>query len=331
MMLNESSTENTDLTDRTELHRLNGIKTVELHAQYKFYLRDFLNFTKLERNLSDNTREAYKRDLTRYLFFIQVRCPTLNDATSDHVRDYLKEISELGLESTSVSRNISAIRSIHKFLLSEKILSKNVAEEISLPKSTRYLPSVLTHDEVFRLLESPMSEKNPSPKFALRDKAILELMYATGMRVSEAVELKQQSLYFDAGFIRVFGKGSKERLVPVGRSAVQWVTRYQTDLRVGLMRNHSEDFLFLNMRGKKLTRMSFYNIITENATRAEIAKEISPHTLRHTFATHLLEGGADLRAVQEMLGHSSIKATQIYTHIDRQFLKEVHTSFHPRG
>lgn len=307
------------------------MNTADLQPQYKTYLRDFLNYAKLERNFSENTREAYKRDLTRYLFFIQERCPTLNDAASDHVRDYLKEISELGLESSSVSRNISAIRSLHKFLLSEKIISKNVAEEISLPKLTKYLPSVLTHDEVFRLLEAPMSEKNLSPKFALRDKAILELMYATGMRVSEAVELKQQSLYFEAGFIRVFGKGSKERLVPVGRSAIFWVTRYQTELRVRLMGNHSEDYLFLNARGKKLTRMSFYNIITENARRAEILKEISPHTLRHTFATHLLEGGADLRAVQEMLGHSTIKATQIYTHIDRQFLKEVHTSFHPRG
>ncbi len=330
-MLNESSTDNRDLTDKAESHRLNGIKTTELDSQYKSYLRDFLNFTKLERNLSDNTREAYKRDLTRYLFFIQERCSTLNDATSDHIRTFLKEISELGLESTSVSRNISAIRSLHKFLLSEKILSKNVAEEITLPKSSRYLPTVLTHDEAFRLLEAPMSEKNPSPKFALRDKAILELMYATGMRVSEAVELKQQSLYFQAGFIRVFGKGSKERLVPVGRSAIFWVTRYQTELRVGLMGKHSEDYLFLNARGKKLTRMSFYNIITEHAKQAEIVKEISPHTLRHTFATHLLEGGADLRAVQEMLGHSTIKATQIYTHIDRQFLKEVHTTFHPRG
>lgn len=307
------------------------MNTTELHSQYKLCLRDFLNFTKLERNLSDNTREAYKRDLTRYLAFIQARCATLNDATSEHIRDFLKEISELGLESASVSRNISAIRSLHKFLLSEKILSKNVAEDVSLPKTRRYLPTVLTREEVFRLLEMPMSEKNPSPKFALRDKAILELMYATGMRVSEAVELKQINLHFEAGFIRVFGKGSKERLVPVGRSAIEWVLRYQTELRIRLMRHHSEDCLFLNARGKKLTRMSFYNIIVENAKLAEIQKSISPHTLRHTFATHLLEGGADLRAVQEMLGHSSIAATQIYTHIDRQFLKEVHASFHPRG
>jgi integrase/recombinase XerD len=307
------------------------VTTTELNSHYKTYLRDFLNFTKLERNLSDNTREAYKRDLTRYLLFAQEKCASLNDLTSEHIRLYLKDLTELGLESTSISRNISAIRSLHRFLLSEKILSKNVAEEVSLPKSSRYLPAVLTHDEVFRLLEMPMSEKNPSPKFALRDKAILELMYATGIRVSEAVELKQQHLYFDAGFIRVFGKGSKERLVPVGRSAIEWVRRYQTELRVRLVRNHSEDYLFLNVRGKKLTRMSFYNIIVENAMRAEITKEISPHTLRHTFATHLLEGGADLRAVQEMLGHSTIKATQIYTHIDRHFLKEVHTTFHPRG
>ncbi|MCS6988652.1 MAG: site-specific tyrosine recombinase XerD [Chloroherpetonaceae bacterium] len=309
------------------------MKTTELNSEYKTYLRDFLNYAKLERNFSDNTRDSYKRDLTRYLLFIQNerQCPTLNDATSDCIRAFLNELAELGLESASISRNISAIRSLHKFLFAEKTLSRNVAEDVSLPKLGRYLPTVLTLDEVFRLLDAPMSEKNPSPKFALRDKAILELMYATGLRVSEAVELTQQNLCFEAGFIRVFGKGSKERLVPVGRSAIEWVRRYQTELRVRLAGRHSEDYLFLNARGKKLTRMSFYNIIVENAKRAEIQKDISPHTLRHTFATHLLEGGADLRAVQEMLGHSTIKATQVYTHIDRHFLKEAHSTFHPRA
>lgn len=309
------------------------MNATELNSEYKTYLRDFLNYAKLERNLSDNTRDSYKRDLTRYLLFIQNerQRPTLNEATSECIRAFLKTLGELGLESASISRNVSAIRALHKFLLAEKTLAKNVAEEISLPKQARYLPTVLTLDEVFRLLDAPMSDKNPSPKFALRDKAILELLYATGLRVSEAVELTQQNLYFDAGFIRVFGKGAKERLAPVGRSAIEWVRRYQTELRVRLARAHSEDYLFLNARGRKLTRMSFYNIIVENAKRAGIPKEISPHTLRHTFATHLLEGGADLRAVQEMLGHSSIKATQIYTHIDRQFLKEVHSTFHPRA
>lgn len=303
----------------------------ELNSTYKTYLRDFLNYIRLERNFSEHTKASYQNDLRRYLLFMQEKLPNLNAATTEDVREFVLSLNELGLESTSISRNISAIRSLHKFLASERTLDCNVADDITLPKPGRYLPTVLSLSETDQLLSMPMSEKNDKPKYQLRDKAILELMYATGMRVSEAVELRQQSLFFEAGFIRVFGKGAKERLVPVGRTAIEWVEKYRVELRIRLMNKSSEDHLFLNARGKKLTRMSFYNIVKENALLAGIEKPISPHTLRHTFATHLLEGGADLRSVQEMLGHSSIKATQIYTHIDRAFIKEVHTSFHPRA
>ncbi len=302
-----------------------------LQPTFAAYLRDFLNYLKLERNLSENTSVSYRHDLTRYLKFISERRACLNDATAADVKMFVAELSELGLEPTSIARNISAIRSLHRFLVGEKTLDKNIADDVSLPKQPRYLPTVLSQDDVFKLLEMPMSDLNQTPKYALRDRALLELMYATGMRVSEVAELKQQQLFFDAGFIRVFGKGAKERLVPVGRSAIEWTEKYRVECRVGLANKFSEDALFLNHRGKKLTRMSIFNIVRENAQRAAIEKSVSPHTLRHSFATHLLEGGADLRAVQEMLGHSSIKATQLYTHIDRAFLKEVHKTFHPRG
>lgn len=303
----------------------------ELNSTYKTYLRDFLNYIRLERNFSEHTKASYQNDLRRYLLFMQEKLPSLNAATTEDVREFVFSLNELGLESSSVSRNISSIRSLHKFLASERTLDRNVADDLTLPKPGRYLPTVLSLAETDLLLAMPMSEKNDTPKYQLRDKAILELMYATGTRVSEVVDLRQQNLYFDAGFIRVFGKGAKERLVPVGRAAVEWVEKYRIELRIRLMNKSSEDYLFLNARGKKLTRMSIYNIVKENALRAGIEKPISPHTLRHTFATHLLEGGADLRSVQEMLGHSSIKATQIYTHIDRAFMKQVHTSFHPRA
>lgn len=301
-----------------------------LPPPFAHYLRDFLHYLKLERNFSPHTKAAYQNDLVRYLAFVSERYASLCEVSLKDLRDYVALLGEMGLETTSIARNISAIRSLHRFLVSEKVLSANVAEELSPPKQARYLPTVLTQDEVFRLLDAPL-QRTPLPKFAVRDKAILELMYACGLRVSETAALRQQNLYFEMGFIRVFGKGAKERLVPVGRSAIEWVERYRTTCRIILMNQFSEDVLFLNHRGRALTRMAIYNIVRDNAAAAGITKPISPHTLRHSFATHLLEGGADLRAVQEMLGHQSIKATQIYTHIDRAFLKEVHKTFHPRG
>ena len=301
-----------------------------LHSQFRSALENFLNYMLIERNFSQNTRESYNNDLKRYLMFMQESAREMRGITASHIERFISELYETGLEASSMARNISAIRSFHKFLVIERSLDTNPAETLHLPKQARYLPTVLTVEETMHLLEAPLST-TPQSKFATRDKALLELLYATGVRVSELVNLQQQSLYLEAGFVRIFGKGSKERLVPVGDSAVKWINEYRTGLRLSLVKGYSDDYIFLNSRGKKLSRMAIYSMVQHYAQLAGIEKNISPHTFRHTFATHLLEGGADLRAVQEMLGHSSIVTTQIYTHIDRSFIKEVHKTFHPRG
>jgi integrase/recombinase XerD len=302
----------------------------KLRDPYRDYLETFLSYLTLERNFSKNTRQSYLNDLSRYLTYLQELQKPPEHITMNDVRQFINELHETGLEASSIARNISAIRSLHRFLVAERLLDMNPAEHVHQPKQARYLPTVLTLDEIMRLLDAPQQEHPPS-RFMLREKAMLEFLYATGVRVSELVDLQQQHLYPDAGFVRIFGKGSKERLVPVGQSAIAWTVRYQTELRVSLAGGESQDYLFLNARGKKLSRMAVYSMVQRYAVLGGIEKKISPHTFRHTFATHLLEGGADLRAVQEMLGHSSIIATQIYTHIDRSFIKEVHKTFHPRG
>ncbi|NTW82530.1 MAG: site-specific tyrosine recombinase XerD [Chlorobiaceae bacterium] len=301
-----------------------------LDVQYRSVLDGFLNYLLIERNFSENTRLSYQHDLERYLLFMQDHIGSLSEIMPPLVQEFITSLYHTGLEASSLARNISAIRSFHKFLATDRILVTNPAENLHQPRQSRYLPSVLTVDETMRILDAPLTQI-PAGKFHLRDKAVLEFLYATGIRVSELVNLQQQNLYFDAGFARIFGKGSKERLVPVGRSAIEWTTRYINELRISLVRRDSEDYLFLNARGRKLSRMAIFNIVRQYASLAGIEKEISPHTFRHTFATHLLEGGADLRSVQEMLGHSSIVTTQIYTHLDRSFIKEVHKTFHPRG
>ena len=301
-----------------------------LKEPYSNHLESFINHLTLERNFSPHTRDSYRNDLSRYLIYLQKREKPITETALADIQSFIIELHDAGLGARSVARNISAIRSLHKFLVRENILGTNATENLHQPKPALHLPTVLTVDETFRLLDTPMQEEPPG-KYRLRDKALLEFLYATGIRVSELVNLQQSNCYLDAGFARIFGKGSKERLVPVGRTAAEWVRRYQEELRLNISNRESGDYLFLNARGKKLSRMSAYTIVRRNSTAAGITKKISPHTLRHTFATHLLEGGADLRAVQEMLGHSSIIATQIYTHIDRSFIKEVHKTFHPRG
>ncbi|WP_294345506.1 site-specific tyrosine recombinase XerD [Prosthecochloris sp.] len=301
-----------------------------LKEPYSSHLESFVNYLTLERNFSQHTIASYVNDLYRYLLYAEAIKKTIAEITLTHIQSFIVELHDAGLEARSVARNISAIRSFHKFLVRENIIEINATENLHQPKPAQHLPTVLTVDEVFRLINAPMQE-DPPGKYRLRDKALLEFLYATGVRVSELVNLQQSNCYLDAGFARIFGKGSKERLVPVGRSATEWVRRYQQDLRLNISKPESGDYLFLNARGKQLSRMSAYTIVRRYSAVAAITKKISPHTLRHTFATHLLEGGADLRAVQEMLGHSSIIATQIYTHIDRSFVKEVHKTFHPRG
>ena len=302
----------------------------KLHSQFKSALENFMNYMLIERNYSQNSREAYHNDLKRYLFMMQESAREMESITAKNIEQFICELYDTGLEASSMARNISAIRSFHKFLVIERTLATNPAETLHLPKQTKYLPTVLTVEETMRLLEAPLSTTSHS-KYCTRDKALLELLYATGLRVSELVNLQQQSLYLEAGFVRIFGKGSKERLVPVGDSAINWISQYRSGLRLSLVKRNSDDYLFLNSRGKKLSRMAIYSMVQHYAQLAGIEKKISPHTFRHTFATHLLEGGADLRSVQEMLGHSSIVTTQIYTHIDRSFIKEVHKTFHPRG
>ena len=301
-----------------------------LDNQYRRVLESFLNYILVERNFSTNTKKSYSNDLKRYLLFMQQQSRAIEDITSKHIEEFIAELFNLGLEASSMARNISAIRSLHKFLLVERTLPVNPTEKIHQPKQARYLPDVLTIDETLRILDAPLTRQPPG-KYLLRDKAMLELLYATGVRVSELITIQQQNLYLNEGFIRIFGKGSKERLVPVGSSATAWVNRYRAELRIALVQKNSDDYLFLNARGVKLSRMALFDIVRQYAATAGIEKTVSPHTFRHSFATHLLEGGADLRSVQEMLGHSSIITTQIYTHIDRSFIKEVHKTFHPRG
>jgi integrase/recombinase XerD len=299
-------------------------------TQFSTVLENFLNYLSIERNFSLNTRDSYRNDLQRYLLAMEEECSSLETITPESINRFIDILHKTGLEASSIARNVSAIRSLHRFLLNDRVLETNPSENLHQPKQRKYLPSVLTLDETMRVLAAPL-KRVPLGKLHLRDQAILELLYATGMRVSELVNLKQQSMYLEEQFIRVLGKGSKERLVPIGNSAVESLTLYRQKLRIQLAGAQSEDYLFLNARGKNMSRMAVFSIVKEYAMLAGIRKNISPHTFRHTFATHLLEGGADLRAVQEMLGHSSIVATQIYIHIDRSFVKEVHRSFHPRG
>jgi len=272
--------------------------------------------------------ENYLRDIRRlaeYATSRRVQAPEQVSATQ--LRDFVYFLKDLGLAPTTIGRQISAIRTYFKFLIGEGLAARDPSERIESPKRWRTLPAVLSVAEMKRLLEAP----NPDQPLAIRDHAILEFAYATGVRVSELVGVKLQDLFFKEGVARVFGKGRKERLVPVGRRAIGEVSMYVERVRPDLDRGDGRGFLFLNARGTPLSRVGAWGIIKANARRAGLAKRVTPHTLRHTFATHLLEGGADLRAVQEMLGHADLSTTQLYTHVDRDYLRTVHKSFHPRA
>ncbi len=293
--------------------------------------QQYLNFLKLEKGLSQNSLDSYGRDLRRYLDFIgrDIGIPDMAGITLEHIEMFLKELLAMNLSVSSISRNISSIRGFHQFAVMERSCPANPAELIELPRKGRKLPEVLDQQEVVALLEAP----DRSDLLGKRDAAVLELMYATGLRASETVELENDQLITELQLLRIIGKGNKERLVPVGGMAIKALADYLKNARPFLRKNVAEakNRLFLSYRGKPLTRMSLWHIVTGAAREAGLQKQIHPHTLRHSFATHLLEGGADLRAVQEMLGHVSILTTEIYTHIDRSFLEEVHKSFHPRA
>ena len=295
----------------------------------KEHLRSYIQFLELEKNAASNTIASYKLDLSRYLNYLEVKGITTLDRIKERdVSDLLSMLHEIGLSPRSVSRNFSAIKGFHKFLFGEGLTENIPTENIDAPKLSKILPDVLNQDEIEAILSQP---KTIEP-LGIRDKAILETMYATGMRVSELTQLKLSNVYRADGVVRVFGKGSKERLVPIGRSALTWIKTYLLKTRRKLSKNgRGQDALFLNAHGRPMSRMAIWNIVRTYTLKAGIKKDVHPHTFRHSFATHLLEGGADLRAVQEMLGHSDISTTEIYTHIDREYLKEVHRTFHPRG
>jgi integrase/recombinase XerD len=294
---------------------------------------DYLHFLELEKNASRNTVESYRLDLHRYVEFLRrKRVREWGAVTERHASLFLAALRQDGLSPRSVSRTFSAIRGLHKFLVGDGISSSDPTATIDAPKLARTLPGVLNVDEVEAILCQPSPTAQDKRNLWVRDRAILEVLYATGIRVSELLTLKRAHVFPQDEVIRVFGKGSKERIVPIGKSALHWIDRFLAEGRPFLRgKGRTHDALFLNARGMPMTRMAVWNIVQTYTQKAGIQKEVHPHTFRHSFATHLLEGGADLRAVQEMLGHSDISTTQIYTHIDREYLKEVHRTFHPRG
>ena len=293
-----------------------------------FRIEQFRDYLGLEAGGSRHTVENYARDVRRFGEWAAARGRRDPQAvTTPDVRAFVYALKDLGLATATIRRQISALRSYYRFLVGEGHAVRDPTERIETPKGWRTLPTVLSVPEVERLIAAPAGE-GPLP---LRDRALLELGYATGARVSELVGLSLQDLLYEDGLVRVLGKGSKQRLVPLGRRALGQVALYVRESRAALDRSRSRGRLFLNARGTPLSRVGAWGIIKQAAARAGLTKRVTPHTLRHTFATHLLEGGADLRAVQEMLGHADLSTTQLYTHVDRDYLRSVHRQYHPRA
>ncbi|MEO6313971.1 MAG: site-specific tyrosine recombinase XerD [Chitinophagaceae bacterium] len=292
------------------------------------YKKGFKAYLQLEKSLSDNSVEAYLRDVEKFTEFLQGQHGLLTPAQAElkDVQQFLRFITELGMTATSQARIISGLRAFYKYCLLEHISATDPTVLIEAPRLKRSLPDILTFEEI----EAIIAAIDLSKPEGGRNKAILETMYSCGLRVSELVNLKISQLYLDVGFIKVLGKGDKERLVPIGRSAIKYINSYRQDIRVHMaVKPGNDDILFLNRRGSGLSRVMIFLLLKDLVKLAGITKNISPHTLRHSFATHLVEGGADLRAVQEMLGHESITTTEIYTHLDREFLRKTLQNFHP--
>ena len=293
-----------------------------------FLTERFAEFLALEKGSADRTQEAYARDVARFVdFAIAMRAKAPLDVTARVLREYIYQLKDLGLSPASIRRSISAVRSYFRFLIGDGHVVRDPSERLDTPKRWRTLPDVLTVAEVQKLLAAPTMD---DPLY-FRDRAMLELAYGAGLRVSEWTGIGVKDVLFDDQLVRVFGKGSKERLVPIGRSAIGAIAIYVREQRTRLERGGGKGILFLNARGEPLSRMGAWKILRKYVQRSGITKAVSPHTLRHSFATHLLEGGADLRAVQEMLGHADISTTQVYTHVDREYLRQVHKRYHPRG
>lgn len=298
--------------------------------QWQVNIRGFQSYLQLEKSLAKNSIVAYTEDMERFVRFLADRKYDLSPEKIEHIHmtEFVKWLNELNRSATTQSRVISGIRAFYNYLLLENLVTKNPTELLETPKLGRKLPDVLNVDDIDKLLGAiDMS----SPK-GQRDRTMLETMYSCGLRVSELVNLKISDLFFDTGFVRVIGKGDKQRLIPIGSVAVKYINLYKNQIRIhASVQKGFEDFLFLNNRGKKLTTVMVFIIIKNLAMKIGLKKHVSPHTFRHSFATHLVENGADLRAVQEMLGHESITTTEIYTHLDRKYLRDTIEKFHPRA
>ncbi len=304
-----------------------GRAAVPDDAARAFLLEPFADFLALERSAAPPTREAYRRDVGRFVAYALINGASSPVAVSARlVRGYVYHLKDLGLAPASIRRNVSAVRTYYRFLLGDGHVVRDPTERLEMPRRWRTLPGVLPVAEVERLLAAPTLDE----PLAFRDRALLELAYGAGLRISEWITLGVRDVLMEDGLVRVFGKGRKERLVPIGRPAIAAVAIYLRELRPRLERGSGRGVLFLSARGTPLTRMGAWKILRKYVRAARISRRVTPHTLRHSFATHLLEGGADLRAVQDMLGHADISTTQIYTHVDREYLRSVHRQFHPR-
>ncbi len=302
---------------------MRGSKPLEAN---KYLLEEFKSHIQLERSLSPNTISSYLDDLQKLEIYLQDT--SLKNCSEKQIVSFITELDDIGLNKRSIARIISGLKTFYRFLLSEKLIEKNPLEQIETPKLPKYLPEVLSHDEISKLIE----QIDLSKKAGERDKTIVMLLYSCGLRVTELVNQQLNNIYFDEGFIKVLGKGNKERLVPIGNKTLDQIKFYLEDLRLHQKPTKgSEGLLFLNLRNGKLSRVHIFKLIKKLAAEAGIKKKISPHTLRHSFATVLVEAGADLRAVQQMLGHESITTTEIYTHLDKSYLKSIVEQFHPRA
>lgn len=291
-------------------------------------LARYLNYLLIERGVAQNTLEAYGRDLQRFILFLQEKGITeLNKVMPEVIVEYLVRIKDEGLSANSMNRSLASLRGLYKYLVQEKQVSQTPLANIELAKVWMRLPDTISREEMVLILTQPGLETAA----ALRDSAMLELLYATGIRVSELIGLTMNSINWQVGFLTTMGKGSKERIVPIGKAAYDCTRLYVDRARPQLMRGKSTDALFLNRFGGKFTRQGLWKTVVRYAKKAGLQKKVHPHTFRHSFASHLLEGGADLRTVQVMLGHADISTTQIYTHITRDRLKEIHQKYHPRG
>lgn len=291
-------------------------------------IEEFINYLAVERGLADNTLLAYRQDLKKYSFFLSKKgVKESRQVKRDHITDFMYDEKKKGLSANSICRRLAAIKVFHRFLVRERIVSEDPTNLVDTPRIWKRVPDVLSISEIELMINAAKGRGWQ----AVRDKAILELFYASGMRVSELLNLNMENVNLELGYVRCVGKGRKERIIPIGKRACESIEKYYASARKKLVKDNAILTLFLSRLGKKISRQSIWKIIKSYARKAKIKREIKPHTLRHSFATHLLEHGADLRSVQEMLGHSDISTTQIYTHVDRERLKSIHKQFHPRG